>query len=453
MGVSRSTEIVQFQVDGKPVSVRIAMAVLFANLRTSAKWFTFCLLIAVSRGQSSEENTDTIVINATEVFVQRLTEIFDIPRGVNKHSFYASVMGYPDLHNWIHYAYDERKGEGYMYGMTPLPGQTKLHLSSLELATYNCRVMEVTLISVAKPGHARRQVEIELYNMDVQDMLIGNRMESLKNVLRNNLWRSADDLYYTLLEPAKRPNRMPREKEGVRVRLGSRARFSNDLKVLQMEVQPLYERRPCPINFKKTTAERFFRGENFGVDWCGFRLINAEPGKAAITFSPTTASHSGDVWETFKGQHDSSIAVTPTPSYIGHPYVRRECVPQRDYLWDALFAVVIPLISMVSLLILLTIIMSASRKNEDLEMKYKETQGLLNPPLIRDSVSPVNEMGSNFPDGLVRSRSESPESTQPKIIPSPRLSAERVIIGPDGKAPPPYHSKEINGKAIQGYHV
>jgi hypothetical protein len=46
--------------------------------------------------------------------------------GASKHSFYASVYGYPDLHDWIKYAYDGRIGEGYLYGMTPLVGETKV---------------------------------------------------------------------------------------------------------------------------------------------------------------------------------------------------------------------------------------------------------------------------------------------------------------------------------------
>jgi hypothetical protein len=111
--------------------------------------------------------------------------------------------------------------------------------------------------SYTKQGHARRQVELELYNVDIQDMFLGNRMEKLKNVLRNNLWRAATDLYYTLLVPASRPNRMPREKEGY-------GQLSTSFSILISETY-----QPIP-----NTLYQYFDGEFKVFFWYGSKKHN-----------------------------------------------------------------------------------------------------------------------------------------------------------------------------------
>lgn len=57
------------------------------------------------------------------------------------------------------------------------------------------------------------------------------------------------------------------------ITLGSNAEFSETLRELEREVSPLWPLRQCPRDFKKTSAERYFRSKGFLVDWCSFKLV------------------------------------------------------------------------------------------------------------------------------------------------------------------------------------
>ena len=107
---------------------------------------------------------------------------------------------------------------------------------------------------------------------------------NLKGIFKHHLWKnSSQDLHLTSIASSidvgyRRPV-IPSEKDGVVLQLGSNSNFSEELYDLNRETTPLRSFTPaCPRNFKRTSVERHFRGVNFALDWCAFRLMELESG-------------------------------------------------------------------------------------------------------------------------------------------------------------------------------
>lgn len=194
--------------------------------------------------------------------------------------YQASLLDAPDLPSWINYVYSEQHRSGFLYGVPPkVIDNVPLEIVALNKKTYETRVEILNIIVSEKLNSARYEVHLKIDNLNVEDMFDVDRMESLKNVFRKELWKnSAFDLYVTLLNSAielgarKPPN--PREGEGVVIRLGSEMQFSTELVELQKEVTPLSNLPSCPRDFKKTSVERYFREAGFVLDWCSFNLVD-----------------------------------------------------------------------------------------------------------------------------------------------------------------------------------
>ncbi|XP_063923548.1 epsilon-sarcoglycan isoform X1 [Zophobas morio] len=260
--------------------------------------------------------------------------------------YQPSLLNAPDLPSWINYIFSREHHCGFLFGVPPNENNAKIQLEVIALnrKNYETRHEHINIHVSEKLNPAKYQVHIKIDNLDVDNMFEVERMESLKDIFRKVLWKdSQSDLYVTFLSSAitlgARKPLNPSEGEGVVLRLGSQAPFSSELTELQEEVRPLWKTYPCPRDFKRTKVERLFRNSGFHMDWCSFRLVDDnnslhQAGTNEKLLNSVENDYE-DKWET----------------------VMKSEVPQRSYLHEFLFTILVPMFVMILLALVLSIIL------------------------------------------------------------------------------------------------
>ncbi|KAI4462131.1 alpha-/epsilon-sarcoglycan family member [Holotrichia oblita] len=255
-----------------------------------------------------------------------------------------SLSGAPDLPDWINYIYSDQRNVGYLYGVPPnTPMEVTLDIIGLNRKNYKTEQRQLTITVVEKLNPAKYEVELKIDNLNVEDMFDVYRMDRLKDVFKKHLWNdSEEDLYMTYLASAidlgARLPLNPKEGEGVVLRLGSRAPFSDELAKLQDEVRPLLKVSPCPRDFKRTSVERYFREAGFALDWCSFSLIS-------------TMQDPERPLEDFAKSSEQKLIENQWNAYS------KNDVPQRSYVHEFLFTILVPMFVMTILAVLLSLIL------------------------------------------------------------------------------------------------
>ena len=119
------------------------------------------------------------------------------------------------------------------------------------------------------------------------------------------------------------------------VHLGSNKNFSAELYKLQSEVLPLWKLRPCPRDLKRTSMEKYFRGQGVLSDWCSFQLTTT-PDTNEINSEENMKSHPGIVDEDTEDS-DSSQKVRDDDIFYF-----KTSIPERGYGVGILLATIVP---------------------------------------------------------------------------------------------------------------
>lgn len=355
-------------------------------------------------------------------------------------SYRPSLLNAPDLPPWIHYVYSDRHQTGFLYGVPPQQhGDLELEIVGLNRKNYETRRRVVHMNVQEKPDPAKHEVQMKIDNLNVEDMFDSYRLNRLLDVFRCELWRESEsDLYVTFLASAvhlgaRHPLR-PNEGEGVVLRIGSRAQFSVALAKLQDEVKPLWKRGSCPRDFKRTTVERLFRDEGFVLDWCAFRLVEAS---------------SSSLHQHFPAGPDLELPADHRPLSLGQEdlWIRpsKSQVPQRSYVSEFVYTIMIPMLVMIILVLILSLILCFH--HEGISKRNKETPAvqMVQYTAVHRATSTLRSLSSqrevpNPPSDqcsttVSRSRTASPSSSLPQTS-TPRMSAEcNTYYRPH---PPPY---------------
>ncbi|XP_042239587.1 alpha-sarcoglycan-like isoform X4 [Homarus americanus] len=393
---------------------------------------------------------------SSQLFILPLThQNFSLPTaGV---TYRPSLLNMPDLPSWLHYTYSPGVHTGFVYGVPP----EGIHDFQVEVIARDKHTYEtshhVFKMEVLDQASKPYEVRFKIQNMNVEELLVGRRWDRLHQVISNDLWQeSADDLIVTSLASAtQRGDRLPAspdEKEGVYVSYGSSVPFSAALLELEKEVEPLWHHQPCPAYFKKTSYERFFRQQNFAVDWCSFKLYENKKNMM--------------IGEDASGEDEGPKSpVISALENEGRVYLqRRDQVEKRSYTFDVVHTILIPLVVMLVLLALLTLAMCCHRNNmdqqssdffdelfddfpriptgQDIQMVqyasiHRATEALRTLKGREHSPHPSTATTTTQADTLTRSRTASPSSTLPRnsTLSSRRFEDYATLSRPD---PPPY---------------
>ncbi|KDR16217.1 epsilon-sarcoglycan isoform X2 [Zootermopsis nevadensis] len=380
-----------------------------------------------------------------------MTKVFILPiepgmfnwtlQGVShQFSYRPSLLNAPDLPPWIHYVYSDRHQTGFLYGVPPQQhGDLELEIVGLNRDNYETRRRVVQINVQEKPDPAKYEVQMKVDNLNVEDMFDSYRLNRLLDIFRCELWRESEgDLYVTFLASAvhlgaRHPLR-PNEGEGVVLRIGSTAEFSTALVKLQDEVKPLWRLNSCPRDFKRTTEERLFRDKGFVLDWCAFRLVEAS---------------SSSLHQHFPIGPDSEVSVDQRPLSLGHEDLwtrpSKSQVPQRSYVREFVYTIMIPMLVMIILVLILSLILcfhheGISKRNKEtpaVQMVqytavHRATNTLRSLSSQRRVLNPPSDQCSTT---VSRSHTASPNSSLPRTS-TPRMSMEcNTYYRPN---PPPY---------------
>ncbi|KAK7794674.1 hypothetical protein R5R35_003789 [Gryllus longicercus] len=302
-----------------------------------------------------------------------MTELFVIPihpqhfnwtlkGAVDEFSYHPSLLNAPDLPQWIHYVYSKVHHTGYLYGVPPINQHNlELEIVGLNRRTYETRRKVLPVNVHRKSEVAKYEAQLKIDNLNVEDMIDENRQRRLLDVFKLKLWpESKSDLYVTFLASAvqlgARLPLKPNEGEGVVLRVGSQFEFSSALIELQEEVKPLWKLISCPRDFKRTTVDRLFREEGFALDWCAFRLMTVKETDRSLSQQHSSHGES-DLMESHLtlglGQNDRWSR--PAKSQI----------PQRSYVHEFAFTILVPMLVMILLVVLLSLILCFHHEGMD----------------------------------------------------------------------------------------
>ncbi|KAG5884853.1 hypothetical protein JTB14_036088 [Gonioctena quinquepunctata] len=340
----------------------------------------------------------------------------------NQFIYQASLLNAPDLPSWINYVYSERHHSGFLYGVPPNKNKERVPIEVIALnkKNYETRVENLNVVISEKLNPAKYEVHLKIDNLNVDDLFEEERMEALKDIFRKELWKdSAIDLYVTFLSTAvelgARKPLDPSDGEGVVIRLGSEAAFSDDLIELQEEVKPLWKVPACPRDFKRTSVERYFRDAGFSLDWCSFRLVDNN-NSAMHQINENLLTADGEIHENGDRWHS----------------VSKSEIPQRSYTKEVLVSVLIPTMILLVLGIVLTFLLCfhhdeiarhieefSSDEIDQSETIQRATESLRNFSSNRESMSPDLHSHSNSPNSTtghgMHCRPSPPPYVRPKF--------------------------------------
>nr|CAG4643160.1 EOG090X04W0 [Ilyocryptus agilis] len=213
-----------------------------------------------------------------------------------------------------------------------------------------------------------RQVKMKIHNLNVEDLMEETRRNKLLDVFRDVLWpESSEDLQLIELHSAlasggRRPARRS-DGEGVVLTVGSHGEFSELIRELEREVSPLWPLRQCPRDFKKTSAERYFRTKGFLVDWCSFKLI---PQNSSLLVATSTASNDFDRTKESVSHSPGSQQTLLVNNDLWRAPAKCE-IPVRSYVADGVVAIFIPLVVLLILAAVLTMILGIHPEGAETE--------------------------------------------------------------------------------------
>ncbi|XP_067000391.1 epsilon-sarcoglycan isoform X1 [Anabrus simplex] len=278
-------------------------------------------------------------------------------------SYRPSLLNAPDLPTWMHYIYSKVHHTGFLYGVPPVnQPDLELEIVGLNRRNYETRRRVVNMNIQPKEDPARYEVQLKIDNLNVEDMFDSYRLNRLLDVFRRKLWQeSEDDLYVTFLASAvqlgARLPLKPNEGEGVVLRLGSRFEFSSSLVELQEEVKPLWKLGSCPRDFKRTSVDRLFREEGFALDWCAFRLLTVKEADRSSSLQHS-ARYDADLLD----HHHHSLGFGREERW-SRP--SKSQVPQRSYISEFAFTILVPMFVMIILVIILSLILCFHHEGMD----------------------------------------------------------------------------------------
>lgn len=192
------------------------------------------------------------------------------------------LAGYPDLPSWMMFYRRSHSPIVYFYGSPPKgeDGDIEIEMILIDRFTFNHTKDRLHYRILSKNETYKYEVQIKLFDIDLEDFIQQNRSKSMMDIFRRRLWRTNATIYLTnLYQPSKIGFSFPldpTEKEGLVVRIGSVEPYTPELLKLEDETMVIRHRNPCPKRFRLTTAEYIFREHKFRVDWCGFRLHTVE---------------------------------------------------------------------------------------------------------------------------------------------------------------------------------
>ncbi|XP_067000393.1 epsilon-sarcoglycan isoform X3 [Anabrus simplex] len=365
-------------------------------------------------------------------------------------SYRPSLLNAPDLPTWMHYIYSKVHHTGFLYGVPPVnQPDLELEIVGLNRRNYETRRRVVNMNIQPKEDPARYEVQLKIDNLNVEDMFDSYRLNRLLDVFRRKLWQeSEDDLYVTFLASAvqlgARLPLKPNEGEGVVLRLGSRFEFSSSLVELQEEVKPLWKLGSCPRDFKRTSVDRLFREEGFALDWCAFRLLTVKEADRSSSLQHS-ARYDADLLD----HHHHSLGFGREERW-SRP--SKSQVPQRSYISEFAFTILVPMFVMIILVIILSLILcfhheGISKRNKEMpavqmvqySAVHRATHTLRSLSSQRDVSNSPSEACSTT---VSHSRTASPNSSLPRTS-TPRVSMERnSYYRPN---PPPYSGSSCSG--------
>ncbi|XP_017892583.1 alpha-sarcoglycan isoform X2 [Ceratina calcarata] len=387
----------------------------------------------------------------TEVFVIPIRpETFDWISDArsDQFSYQPSLLNAPDLPSWIHYTYSKRDHHGFLYGVPPKDQKYfQLEIVGLNRHTYETRYKVLDMTVLEKENLTKYEVHLKIDNLNVEDMFDRNRTEKLLDIFRRRLWREATDLYITFLASAvelgARLPLKPSEGEGVVIRLGSSAPFSQELNELQEEVKPLWKLKSCPRDFKRTSVERLFREAEFTLDWCSFRLMEQE--------------QQGLQHESARRGPSMNVFGLPASEISEHTEWRwarstKASIPTRSYFKEIVTTIFVPTSLLLALAALLSTVLCLNHEKMNDPESEEYFYELFNMFLGQRRTSEKREtsMGEGvsknniqmvqyaaIEKGTLKSLSAQPSSPNDSLLRSPGTSNERCnpYIRPN---PPPY---------------
>ncbi|XP_058798040.1 alpha-sarcoglycan [Phymastichus coffea] len=346
--------------------------------------------------------TDTVYIYSLQV-----NAIPVVPRyfnwtfndGRDEYIYESSLLDSPDLPSWIHYTYSKRTHRGYLYGVAPRDQKTfKVEIIAFNKKTYETRDTVLEVVVSENENVSKYQIQLKVNNWDVEDMF-DNGTEMLFDVFRKNIWKNATDLQLTFLAPAvelgARYPLKPGEKVGTVLRLGSSMPFSNDLQILEKELEPTMKKFSS-CDFKKVSFDRFFR--NLEFDWCYFRLIE---------------DNSGLQQESARRDMSASNIIGPSAEWRWAQPIK-SALPKRAYHRELFTSLLVPAIL---LLLLLGFLSAALCLNHD---QLIASSGKRGSPLLMDNggtngVQMIQYATTSSSRGTLRSLSAAQSSCSPTL--------------------------------------
>lgn len=234
---------------------------------------------------------------------------------------WAQQQNRPDLPSWIRLKHCSGCEYAYLYGSPTRPGLFRIELIVHLLSSYDSRVLLLQLRVQPRRWIACNHVQIKLLNLDIEDLL-HTRIESLLEIFAKYLWPIDDKLLRRTFRTKRvqsKPDQSnqigdqeiessvqhlsvnsqkpiylssilsiqdaglrlpvdPNQKIGVLIQIGGVAPFSDQLILMNRELQPLRQLRFCPPDYRASSAEHLFRARKFVVDWCHFDLIHDKCG-------------------------------------------------------------------------------------------------------------------------------------------------------------------------------
>nr|SVE75080.1 EOG090X04W0 [Daphnia dolichocephala] len=439
------------------------------------------LFIKCSIAQYQVQTDELFAIPLSPVLFN-LTEV-DSPED---YTYRAALHGLPDLPKWINLVLNPKLKLGFLYGTAKndLP-LVKLDLVASNTFTFETSSKEVTIDIIPKEEPATRKIKLKIHNLNLEEMMDDEKQMKLLDVFRKILWptSSADlhfiELYSALAAGGRLPAR-PQDGEGVIITLGSNTGFSDILRELEREVSPLWQLHQCPRDFKKTSAERYFRSKGFLVDWCSFKLIPQNTSLLTLTsVPPPIDSKTGHIL------NSSQILQEGVDADIWSAPSKWE-IPIRSYAKEGVVAVFIPLVVLLLLAALLTAILGVHPEGAETEqgqlyeavfeelpfLKPKQETGTAKPQITeissrhaRESATPslgrvkrnplydslIGESGTRGSSPFLMSSASSAIPTPVSTLSRPAFPSPRSTLGPSQRAstmgrpePPPYNCGTIN---------
>ncbi len=125
------------------------------------------------------------------------------------------------------------------------------------------------------------------------------------------------------------------------VHVGSNKEFSAELYKLQSEVLPLWRLRPCPRDLKRTSMEKYFRGQGILSDWCSFQLTGS-PETPLQSSEEGTSPSSGISSPGSEGDRNKSEESERVKGESEDLFFFKTSIPERSYGVGILLATIVP---------------------------------------------------------------------------------------------------------------